>query len=87
MHRTLLDPPVVRILDMDSSNGTYINGRKVGESDEPQAAAARDGDIVTIGGTSMLVNILDCSEPFAESCDPRIGVMTEIVKQDCPVDC
>jgi pSer/pThr/pTyr-binding forkhead associated (FHA) protein len=86
----LLVPPLVRIQDMDNSNGTYVNGQKVGEGPEPEAAAseARDGDIITIGDTSMLVNVLDCSEPFAESCDPRVvGALTEIVKKGCPVDC
>ena len=86
----LLARPLVRIQDMDSSNGTYVNGKKVGEGPEPEAAVreARDGDIITIGDTSMRVNVLDCSEPFAESCDPRVvGALTEIVKKDCPIDC
>ena len=86
----LLDPPFVRIQDMNSSNGTYVNGRKVTESQEAEAAAgvARDGDIITVGDTTMLVNVLDCSEPFAESCDPQVvGALAEIVKKDCPVRC
>jgi pSer/pThr/pTyr-binding forkhead associated (FHA) protein len=86
----ILDPPLVYVQDMDRSNDTDINGQKVGESQEPEAAAdvARDGDIITVGGTSMLVNVLDCSEPFAESCDARGFVaLTAIVKKDCPIDC
>jgi pSer/pThr/pTyr-binding forkhead associated (FHA) protein len=86
----LLVSPIVRIQDMDNANGTYVNGQKVGEGPEPEAAAseARDGDIITIGDTSMLVNVLDCSMPFTDSCDPRVvGALTEIVKKDCPVDC
>lgn len=91
VHCQLLpDAPCVRILDMDVSNVTKINGQAVGESREAEAAAgvARDGDIITIGSTSMLVNVLDCHEPFAESSDSRVaGALTEIVKKDCPVDC
>jgi pSer/pThr/pTyr-binding forkhead associated (FHA) protein len=86
----LLVPPLVRIQDMDSSNGTYVNGQKVGEEPKPEAAAgeARDGDVITIGATSMLVKVVDCSVPFPDSCDPRVvGALTEIVKKDCPVDC
>ena len=86
----LLESPVVRIQDMDSSNGTYINGQKVGEGPEPEATAgeARDGDIITIGDTSMMVNVLDCLMPIADSCDPRVvDALTEIVKKDCPVAC
>jgi eukaryotic-like serine/threonine-protein kinase len=86
----ILDPPLVFIQDMDRSNGTYINGQKIGKSQEPEALAdvALDGDIITVGSTSMRVNILDCSEPFAETRDERgIVALTAIVKKDCPIDC
>jgi pSer/pThr/pTyr-binding forkhead associated (FHA) protein len=63
----VFDPPIVRIRDMDSTNGTYLNGRPVGVlEDDPsctdEASGACHGDILTVGGTSMRVDIVDCAE-------------------------
>jgi transcriptional regulator with GAF, ATPase, and Fis domain len=38
----------VRLRDLDSSNGTYLNGKRVSQ------AALCDGDLVRIGGTEMI---------------------------------
>ena len=68
--RLTFDPPVVSIEDLGSANGTYINGHRCERLPESEASlglhvepcAARDGDIVTVGGTSLQVNLIDCEE-------------------------
>ena len=62
-----IDPPTVRIRDLDSLNGTYVNGEKVGqrpdplaygESDREQAVRdLRDGDEVRMGDTTIQVHM------------------------------
>ncbi len=82
----LPDSAGVHVQDMDSANGTYINGHRVGGTAQPSdlapfaplAAVAEDGDILTIGGTSLRVNIMNCGVDFPEDGS---------VKKDCPVAC
>jgi eukaryotic-like serine/threonine-protein kinase len=84
------DPPQLRVQDIDSSNGTYINGQRVSEMDEEcwlfhndaQVGVAQDGDVITLGGTSLRVNVLDCAEVF-----DQLGGEPAAVKQDCPIEC
>ena len=39
------EPPVFRIVDLLSSNGTFVNGRRIGRT-----ALLRAGDVVQLGG-------------------------------------
>ena len=63
-----IDPPMVRIGDLGSINGTYINGKKVEPTSKNAAATSHDatfvdvsnGDLITIGGTTFRVDIVDC---------------------------
>jgi pSer/pThr/pTyr-binding forkhead associated (FHA) protein len=70
--RLTFDPPNVLVDDLRSSNGTYVNGLAC-----PPPVFAKDGDILTIGGTSMQISVVDCAE-----CD-----MGETVLKNCPVEC
>ena len=88
----LLDAASVRVQDMDSANGTYINGHRVGEKPAPlgtlpPASVAEDGDILTIGGTSLRVNIMDCAVEFTEPGDHDACPECAKVKKDCPIAC
>jgi CBS domain-containing protein/pSer/pThr/pTyr-binding forkhead associated (FHA) protein len=69
-HHCLLDidPPVVRVRDLDSLNGTYVNGEKIGqrprdqESPDPERAAAgerdlKEGDELRVGHTVFRVAV------------------------------
>lgn len=69
-HHCLLDinPPDVRIRDFGSLNGTYVNGKKIGQRDShqsPEEAARRsfpehdlkDGDKMLLGCTALRVSI------------------------------
>lgn len=44
----------VHVIDHDSSNGTYLNGRKIG-SDHTQPTQIRLGDILSIGGVCLML--------------------------------
>lgn len=88
----LLDTASVRVQDMDSANGTYINGHRVGDKAEATGSlapvsVAEDGDILTIGGTSLQVRIMDCSVEFTEPGDEHACAECAKVKKDCPVSC
>jgi pSer/pThr/pTyr-binding forkhead associated (FHA) protein len=76
------DPPWVRIQDMDSGNGAYVNGRRIGLAEPggggPKVGLAQDGDILTIGGTSLSVNIVDCPEDFT------LGPKNMSIRAQCP---
>src|SRR5436305_201118 len=54
-----VNPPLCRILDMNSRNGTYVNGQRV------QAAELHDGDLVKAGHTTLRVALVP--EPEAPS--------------------
>ena len=74
------DPPTVQVHDLGSANGTYVNGKNVAPC--PIATAlkrltANDGDILTVGGTSLQINIMDCPEPIDGG----------EVKRNCPLEC
>jgi pSer/pThr/pTyr-binding forkhead associated (FHA) protein len=61
-----IDPPTVRVRDLGSLNGTYVNGEKIGqrwaclgpdELDLEGVRDLRDGDEVRLGGTVIRVNV------------------------------
>jgi pSer/pThr/pTyr-binding forkhead associated (FHA) protein len=65
-----VDPPTIRVRDLGSRNGTYVNGRKIGQQDDTEqpeaarasAAAAAElhaGDELRVGGTIFRVAIDD----------------------------
>ena len=59
-----IDPPSIQIRDLGSTNGTYVNGAKVTFGPTEQSAltgaAVNHGDLVTIGDTTLRVDILNC---------------------------
>lgn len=58
----LIDPPMVRIKDLNSTNGLVLNGQRIGsvaEGGPSPAIALRDGDEVFVGQTRIVVNLLD----------------------------
>jgi len=62
-----IDPPTVRVRDLNSLNGTYVNGEKIGqrlnplprgESDHERATRElRDGDEVRVGDTAIRISM------------------------------
>ena len=70
--RLTFEPPMLSVEDLGSGNGTYINGHQCdrlasgeafdGSQMEAEPGEARDGDIMTVGGMSFQVSIMDCQE-------------------------
>ncbi len=63
-HHCLLeiDPPYIGIKDLGSLNGTFINGKRlnkkpVNEGEKVIPTFLRSGDIITIGGSSIQVEV------------------------------
>jgi pSer/pThr/pTyr-binding forkhead associated (FHA) protein len=66
-HHCLLgiNPPAIQVEDLGSSNGTYINGSRVDPIpkemvSETAGLAVNHGDVLTIGGTTLRVEVVDC---------------------------
>lgn len=86
-----IDPPSVQVHDLGSTNGTFLNGKEVEASlkelSEKAGAVANHGDFLTIGGTTMRVDILDCPHAGNESEGKSIWEAGETAKKDCPLPC
>jgi eukaryotic-like serine/threonine-protein kinase len=87
-----IDPPFVQVRDLGSRNGTYINGKKVDLdpqeiSDLPHpekpGALVNHGDLITLGGTTLQIEVVDC--PHAKDAEGKPG--WEGVNKDCLVPC
>ncbi|MFB6506031.1 MULTISPECIES: protein kinase [unclassified Streptomyces] len=88
-HHCLLDinPPDIRIRDFGSLNGTYVNGRKIGQREKhqtPEEGAARvfpeydlvDGDEIRLGDTVLRVGVRvsrTLSLPECAKCGRPVG--------------
>jgi hypothetical protein len=87
-----LGPPCIRLEDLGSKNGTYVNGRAIEAAallqGEAPTAAIEDGDIITIGGSSLQIEIVDCPPrlPAATEQDP-VWQPDEVAKKDCLMHC
>jgi pSer/pThr/pTyr-binding forkhead associated (FHA) protein len=53
------DPPNVFVDDLGSANGTFVNGHPCAGRPSAHAITVTDGDILTVGGTSLRIDILD----------------------------
>src|SRR5262245_11896802 len=63
-----IDPPAVRVHDLGSLNGTFVNGRKIGQREKGtppweatpadlEGVELYDGDRLAVGGSEFLVGI------------------------------
>jgi pSer/pThr/pTyr-binding forkhead associated (FHA) protein len=80
-----IDPPHIWLTDLGSRNGTFVNGRPVAPRDDSLAPSKlQSGDIVTIGGTSLQFNVVDC--PVCAHKDhhhPAPAQNSQPERQDC----
>lgn len=65
-----IDPPRIRIRDLGSRNGTFVNGERIGQrsagSDNQEPSAAyelHNGDSVRVGNTVFQVHTVGADEP------------------------
>ena len=63
-----VDPPFVRVRDLGSLNGTFLNGRRIGQRGkgtpsrealpvELEAVELHDGDLLSVGNNAFLVRV------------------------------
>lgn len=84
-----IDPPSIRVSDLGSRNGTYINGRTVERNlshPEKPGSMVSTGDVITMGGTTMQVDVIECPHAATDS-EGKPTWEGETVKKDCPLPC
>jgi pSer/pThr/pTyr-binding forkhead associated (FHA) protein len=62
-----IDPPTIRVRDLNSRNGTYVNGERMGQRPNTPAQGdshreqcvreLRDGDKVRVGDTAIVISV------------------------------
>jgi hypothetical protein len=72
-----IDPPAIRVQDLGSRNGTYVNGDNIGRRAGAPVAepadglaleyALADGDEITLGGIPLRVHVMEPPAPAATS--------------------
>ncbi len=67
-----VNPPRCRLMDLCSTNGTVVNGKKV------QAADLSDGDTIRAGETTLRLSVVRQPEPLAATAEYRPSI---VVKQ------
>jgi len=86
-----IDPPVLKVRDLASKNGTFVNGKKVASSPtqpaEEAAAELEHGDLLTVGGMTMRVDILDCPHFEGKTEGKSNWEVGQVVKEDCSLPC
>src|SRR5260370_40139016 len=59
-----IDLPTIQVRDLGSTNGTYVNEAEAASClnapSEKAGAEVNSGDLLTIGGTTLSVDIVDC---------------------------
>jgi hypothetical protein len=91
-----IDLPLVQIGDLGSSNGTYINGKKLDPipkefavlpGSQTVGSVVKDGDLITIGGTTVRVDVVDCPHDGDEWEGKPIWEAGQTAKRVCPLPC
>jgi predicted component of type VI protein secretion system len=86
-----IDPPSLTVRDLGSKNGTYLNGKEIDSSLEelfaPDGTLLNHGDLLTIGGTTLRVDIVDCPHAGNAQEGKSIWQPGETAKKDCPLPC
>jgi pSer/pThr/pTyr-binding forkhead associated (FHA) protein len=94
--RLNVDPPWVQVGDLGSSNGTFVNGARVDAIPRDQAAlpdcetpgtAVKDGDFITMGGTSFRVDVVDCPHATENAAGKPTWEFGQTARRDCPECC
>jgi pSer/pThr/pTyr-binding forkhead associated (FHA) protein len=93
--RLEIEPPVVQIADLGSSNGTYVNGKRVDPIRKDLAdvlgtdanVEAKNGDLITVGGTTFQVDVVDCPHLDEEWKGRPIWEPGQTAKKECPLPC
>ncbi len=91
-----IDPPLIQISDLGSRNGTYINGKPVAgnlkeffdlPNQETAGCMLKHGDVITMGGTTLAVDVVDCPHAGMESEGKPGWEGGETAMKDCTLPC
>jgi len=95
-----INPPCVFVWDLGSLNGTYLNGTRLEPTEGDLMAIVTsvmgkgagydvaDGDVITVGGTSLQMNIMDCPPTNMDTDSKQpFWKEDEVAKRDCPISC
>jgi pSer/pThr/pTyr-binding forkhead associated (FHA) protein len=86
-----IDPPSLQVRDLGSTNGTYLNGAEVDSGLEGPCEKAgpvvNHGDLLTIGGTTLRVDILGCPHAGIGAEGKSIWEAAEMAKEACHLPC
>jgi pSer/pThr/pTyr-binding forkhead associated (FHA) protein len=74
----LLDDYTLRIRDLGSKNGTFVNGRRIGAGE----TILLPDDVVSIGEMTLQIDLNQAEEPQAQSPPPPASEGTSVVKGD-----
>ncbi len=93
-------PSSIRIQDLGSRNGTYVNGRRIeattkwglmegakANENECQNRLVQSGDLLTVGGTTFQIEIVECPPKEMVDSQPIIWKEGETAKKGCPIGC
>ena len=61
-----MNPPECRLTDMDSTNGTRVNGKRVAMAD------LKDGDLITAGKTTLQVSVIGTNDSAVSSTETLV---------------
>lgn len=96
-----VDMPFIAVNDLSSRNGTYINGHEVptepvdlkdvagcSDPDDSRSGILKQGDILTLGGTSFQLDVVDCAVfDKSNENDPPLWKPRVVAKKDCAIFC
>ena len=86
-----IDPPFIQVQDLGSINGTYLNAKEVEPSlkelSEKAGSGIEHGDLLTIGGTTFRVDILDCPHTGNNPEGKPVWEAGKTAKKDCLLPC
>ncbi len=71
----LIDPPRVRVRDLDSLNGTFVNSKQIGRREKgspsvPAEVELHDGDRLVVGNSEFLIEVQDTPEENTADAQP-----------------
>ena len=92
----VFEPMLLRLRDLASLNGTYFNGQKVdkvelalgSDPDKAERMVLKQGDLLTVGGTTLMVDFVDCPAADEEFSGPSpVWENGQHAQKDCPMAC